>query len=261
MKNVWNVMCVLAVANLIAIVLGVGWLAASGRLNADRVNAIKSVFGQTIAEEDTEKAKEAKAQQALARAEAEAELSSSLGEGELDSGEPIDAATLLNVKLELSEMDHQRQQRLERDLRTMGDQLAMRENTLKDLLDKINQRQKAFEQQQKDIAETVGIKQFKKTLATLSEMKPADATQILLNMHNGSNLIEGSSLDAEMQMVTVLNGLEDDFRAQILTQILGQDEQLAGRLLKQLQTFGQAVPEQGVVTNASVPESAGPDPF
>lgn len=261
MKSLWNAMCVLAMANLIAVLLVVGWLAASGRLNADRVNDLRSLFAQTIAAEASRDALIENDRLELANQQAEDQFRSSLGEGEIEPGEPINASTLLNVKLELSEMDLQRQQRLERDLRTMSDQLALREDTLNDLLDEINRKQQEFTQQQADIAQTTGLKQFRKTLSTLSEMKPASAMQILLSMHAGSNLIEGSTLDAEMQMVTLLNGLEDDFRAQILTQLLGQDEQLAGRLLKKLQTFGQVVPEQGAMTNASVPDSTGPDPF
>ena len=261
MKTIWNIMSILAIANLVAMAMIGGWLAASGRLNGDRFNEAKSLFSSTIMQDVSEQAVADQAAQDIAEdAEAQA-LLTSLGEGEIGPGEPIDAANLLNVKLELSEIDLQRQQRLERDLRTMSAQLAMRENSLNDLLDTIKQRQLAFEDQQKEIKRTLGSKQFKKTLATLSEMKPKTATRMILSMQQGAQLVAGSALDNDTQVLAILNGLEDDFRAQILSEILSTDEKLAGRLLHGLQTFGQRVPTTGVMSDASAPDPAGPDPF
>ncbi|MDY7109688.1 MAG: hypothetical protein SYC29_13720 [Planctomycetota bacterium] len=69
MKSLWNVISFIAVVNLLGVLLFVAWLAQSGRLNVDRINAVREVLAPTIAAEE---AAAEEAAEAAAREQAEA---------------------------------------------------------------------------------------------------------------------------------------------------------------------------------------------
>jgi hypothetical protein len=58
MKRLWNIISFIAVVNLLSLVLFAAWLAQSGRLNADRVNAVRDLLSPTIAAEEAAAAAE-----------------------------------------------------------------------------------------------------------------------------------------------------------------------------------------------------------
>ena len=64
MRTAWNIITLVALANLIAIVGFVWWLHFSGRLDMDRVEAVRTMLSETISEQTTrEQTEEAQAAQ------------------------------------------------------------------------------------------------------------------------------------------------------------------------------------------------------
>lgn len=75
MRNLWSAVSFLSVVNILAILLVVGWLHQSGRLDRDRIERVRTIFRLPVAEE----------QAALEAAAAEAQLVAD--PGELDEAE------------------------------------------------------------------------------------------------------------------------------------------------------------------------------
>ena len=93
MRTAWNIITLVALANLIAIVGFVWWLHFSGRLDMDRVEAVRTMLSETISEQTTrEQTEEAQAAQEAADAEMEAKL----------DGSPVTAQEQLALRLEAS---------------------------------------------------------------------------------------------------------------------------------------------------------------
>lgn len=265
MKTIWNIMSIIAMGNLLGLALFVGWLAASGRLNAQRVEALRQTFGTTIAQEAQRQAEERAQAEALQRESEQREQLASLGEGEMEPGEPIDPANLLAVKLELSDVDLQRRARLERDLRVLEEQIEMREQALERQSQELALERAEFDQLRARADALAADKQFRKTLATLAEMRPDDATAVIVaRARSGASVSSAGATGSGARTgaddaVDLLNGMEDDQRAAVLSKILAQDAALAGQLLASLQRLGQAQPASGAA-GASARSASGDNP-
>ncbi len=71
MRTVWNAVAFVAVVNLLTIVIAAGWLYRTGRLDRDRIEAVREIFRRPVAETEADRLAE---QDAAARDAAAAEL-------------------------------------------------------------------------------------------------------------------------------------------------------------------------------------------
>ncbi|HYE62875.1 MAG TPA: hypothetical protein VD997_12840 [Phycisphaerales bacterium] len=249
MKSLWTVLSVLAVANLVALMSFVGWLAKSDRLSMDRVRAVREVIAKPISLERSELEQAAKEQEAAnAKAEAEARA----------GRPPLTAAEKLQARIEATEIDRQRIERLKREVADLQMQLAAEGQRLRDERAAFEAEKKQFDQVVASLNAGTSDAQFQKTLKILTSAKPQQAVTLLLQM------LEPAAPPPELTMVPVANGAEapqpapagpneqqigavveyldamgDKQRAKIMESLTKTDPKLAADLLERLRKRGE----------------------
>jgi hypothetical protein len=223
MKLLWTTLSVLAVANLLALVAFIGWLAASDRLDTARAREVRVMFKETLKErharEEAEK-KKLEDERLAAEARAHAQVP------------PVPAKSALEFRLDQSQADQARLDGIRREVQILQETLGRERVSLDAEWTKLRAEREDFEKARKVVAETEGNAQFKKTLATLEGLK-ADKCKSALG-----ELIKGNNID---QAVAYLNAMGERTRTKVLDEFLKEDPKLATDLLERLRTRGLSV--------------------
>ena len=222
MRSLWLIVSVLSLANLVALGGFVGWLASSGRLNQERVEAVRMIFAPTIAaaqaaEEEAEKAEAAEAADAAA--------------AERMAAPPIAAEERIRQQEDAAEVRLQSRQRLDSDIRALQTFLIRENERLQAWEKELQANQAAFEAERERIRETAGSEQFKKAMATLAGVKPKEAQSIL------AELLAQKKQD---EVVSYLDAMEERIRSRVLAEFNKADPGVAADLLERLRTRGIA---------------------
>lgn len=223
-RSLWTVVSILALANLLALLGFAGWLTASDRLNGDRLESVRKMFSETIAEQAARQEKE--------QADAEAEAARAK-EKEAARRPPLTAQDRLLVQ---TQFDTVLQQQVELTKRTLGDMkrsLDAQRRKLDSDTAAFVKKKSAFEAMRNTIIEIEGDAQFKKALGLYQSLRAPDAANALRELYDKG--------DRE-QVVAYLNAMEARKASKILTQF---EPPMAADLLERLRTRGvvAAVPE------------------
>jgi len=221
MRFLWNVFSFLAVVHLLALAGFAGWLWQSGRLNSDRITAIRQMLSPTIEQVESE-ASEAKEKQ-------KAEAAADLAEQRLTTA-PMTSARQISMLSGVREFAMQTEQQLEQERGLFEQQLAISAKSLED-------REAAFEARKKQWEEGIEAErrrrndeQFAKTVVLLELMKPAQAKDTLVR------LMQEGSVE---QAVAYLNAMSERSAARVLGEMKDPAEApLATVLLERLRRFG-----------------------
>lgn len=225
MRAAWHVITVMALANLIGIVGLVWWLHFSGRLNTERVQAVREMLGETIARQAARERAETDA--ARTEAERQAELV-------LMSGPPVTASEALSLRLEASEIDLERVERLKREVRNLTETLARERRLLDADRLALEKERAAFDAMRERLARIEGDEQFAKSVGVLENLRPAEARRAL---------IELIDRDRE-QVVSYLNAMKARQRTKILDEFIkGGQADLAAELLEAIRLRGLKAPD------------------
>jgi hypothetical protein len=220
MKIVWNLLAVMAVANLLGLGAFVGWLKMSDRLDRERLHEIRTVLKRTVSQRKSEAdAQSAKSEQDKADAAIAAKV------GTL----PVTSAEALDLKIQLSQFDQARLEAMRRDVALLQDTLRRERQALDADRIAFNTERANFEKARQIVAETEGSAQFKKTLATFESLKPDKAKLAL------KQLIDQKQTD---QAVAYLNSMQERSRTRVIDEFLKEDPKLAADLLERLRTRG-----------------------
>lgn len=220
MKSFWNVLSIVAVANLLALIGLVGWLAASDRLNVDRMRAIRVALAPTITFERARQQEEKKA----------ADIEAVLAIRRAKMGvPPVTAAERLNLKLEQSEMDRQRTDRVRKEIEDLRRALLLERERLDRDIEAFRADKGAFDAERARMAGGLGDEQFQKTLTTLEGLKPAKAKVAL------REVLDAGGID---QVVSYLDGMQDRTRTRVIDEFIKDDAKLAADLLERLRSRG-----------------------
>ncbi|MEO1512527.1 MAG: hypothetical protein AAFU70_10665, partial [Planctomycetota bacterium] len=119
MRSVWTVFSIMAVANMFAILMALGWLLGTRRVDATRIQEVRSIFTETVGEQAAREAREA------ADAEVEADPAA-----DLPAGPPLNSSEALALRIEASEIDLQRIARLQREVQDLRRTLRLERNEL-----------------------------------------------------------------------------------------------------------------------------------
>ena len=252
MRTLWTIISVLAVANLIALAGFVGWLRNTDRLNLERVREARVMFSKTLAQEQADAEAQAKAQEAE-RVKAEQEKQA--------SKPPLTAAEKLSARMEATELDRQRIERLKREVSDLKQQLAVERRLLNDEWASLKAQQQAFDDAIAAANAASTDAQFQKTLKVLSSQKPQQAVLLIKQMladdqpppaefasvplANGAAQPGAADLPAgptEAQMNTVvayLDAMNDKTRSKIIEALTKTDPRLAAELLERLRLRGE----------------------
>lgn len=220
MKRLKRSILVLLVLNLIATLVGMGWLFTSGRVSKERVVELTQVFGEPIEIEQARLKAEQKAQE-----EAEAAKPKPLPAMALNS----DERNL--VRVEMTQVDIARLERMKREVQNLQLTLRKERTELSREQDQFEQQLDDFDAMRKRLADLEGGKQFKKALGILTGMAPKDAKTVL------STLLESQSKYEEV--VSYLSAMDDRARTSIMTEFVkAGEEELAANLLESVRLRG-----------------------
>lgn len=243
MKTIWNILSVLAVANMLAIIGFVAWLASSQRISMDRVRSIREALVETVpAELERKKGEEQKAEGAKADAEAAVKA----------ARPPMTAAEKVATRIEATELDMQRYKKLQSDIEAIQVSLRAQQDQLAADRRAFDEERKQFEKFKAETAERELSAQFKKTLAAFEAMEVKAAVATLKEL-----LSPMGAKTAESQRLTVgyLNAMSPSKRNDILGNLGKTEPNLAAELLEALRKFG--VPEKPAGQAGQATSSAG----
>lgn len=243
MKTIWNILSVLAVANMLAILGFVGWLASSQRLSMDRVRGIREVLVETLpVEAERKKEEEKKAEEAKVATEAAVKA----------ARPPMTAAEKVATRIEATELDMQRYKKLQSDIEAIQTSLRAQQEQLAADRRALDEDRKRFEKLKADTAERELSAQFKKTLAAFEamEVKAAVATLKEILSPMGAKTAESQQL-----AVGYLNAMSASKRNDILGNLGKTEPNLAAELLEALRKFG--VPDKPAAPAGQAAPSAG----
>lgn len=216
MKRLWNILSVLAIANLLAMAGFVLWLKASDRLSVDRLRQVRAMLAPTLADDAKAKADADAAQAADEKKKAEEARQSGVPESSEEriarQKETDDAAvqTVLRARREIDDLRR----------RLMEDRDALDKERTALAAD-----QQRWAKQRQEEATQTQSKQFKQALATLESQKPKDAQQLL-------KLMVGAQQRA--QAVAYLSQMQERPRSKIMSEFVKDDAKLAADLLEEL---------------------------
>ncbi len=226
LRAAWTAIAVLAVAHLLALGGFVGWLAATDRLSAERVEAVRRLFVETVPEEQARLAREE-------RERASAELAAA--HERLPQGPPLTGEQTLGVRLAVSEMDRQRLARMEREKRDIQESIDRRMAELQAAREQLERERRSFDALRNNLRQIEGDEQFRKSLAVLETVKAEDAKAMLSEL-----LVQGET----DKVVAFLNAMQERTRAKVMAEFVDAGEtRVAADLLERLRTFGLAGPE------------------
>lgn len=251
MRTAWNIVAVVAVANLIALAGFVGWLAASDRLDVDRARTLRQMLSRTITAE-----KEATAQ-AEAKAKAEREEAEAAKKA---AQPPLTAEQRVSLRLEASELDQRRAERLRREVEDLQRALATERAALDTERAELSQQRAQFERLVSGNQAALNDQQFQKTLGVLVGLKPKEAVALIRQMLDGTGVASPAGVQANAaspapsapseagmsNVVSYLDAMEDKPRGKIMAELAKDDPKLATQLLDRLRQRAQfaAVPKE-----------------
>lgn len=261
MKMIWNALCVLAIANLLAIGGFFFWLRSTDRLNVDRAKEVRQLFTETLT---ARKAREAEAtekqQQAVKEDQEKAKFQKP----------PLTASEQLVARIEKTETDRQREELLRRQVDDLKDVLGRQQAAIDKSREELTAERAAFEEMRKKIRDFEGSAQFKKTMAVLEGLKPDKAYAMIKEIiaqrpvapetpagpvaggtaqtppaatqnqpaAPAASPLAASGMD---QAVSYLSAMQDRLRTKVFDQIVQDNPKLAADLLERLRTRGTEI--------------------
>ncbi|GMV24955.1 MAG: hypothetical protein AMXMBFR58_09860 [Phycisphaerae bacterium] len=226
MKTLLTAIAVIAIANLLALLGFAGWLFGTGRIDSARLEKVREMFSETTSAQQAREAAEA------AKADADRKAAE---QARKDARPPMTATEQLAARVEATEIDRQRAERLRREISDLQKSLAERDAALeKSRADFIRQRDE-FLQMRAEIVATEASDQFKKTLTVLEGLKPDQAKTTL------KEIMTADAAKGVDQVVAYLNAMEERPRTKVIAEFIKEDPKVAADLLERLRTRGTQV--------------------
>jgi flagellar motility protein MotE (MotC chaperone) len=221
MRSLWIIITTIALANFLAVVALVAWLAGTGRLSNERVNAVREMFTTTVEQDEAQKKlEEAQRAQDEAAGAQEAFMREPPTPAE---GEVADQQAVSNA----AQQDLSRLTREAEDLRrTFARELAQIERAREQL----RQERADFDALRARLAALEGSEQFEKAVALYQQIKPQQAKAML------QTLIDQGEME---QVVSYLNAMQVRTATKIIAEF--EDPVMAATLLERVRTRGLEV--------------------
>lgn len=239
MKKLIKALIIVAILNLIAVLLGVGWVFASGRVDKERVLDVVDMFSETTAGRDLRiKTEEAEAAAALAAEE------TALPELAMNAGE------LNDVRLQMTQIDRARLERMQREITDLQNTLKRDRALLAQERTKFESEREAFNAMRERLKIIEGSDQFTKALDVLKGGKPKDSMSML------DDLIEAGKRE---QVVSYLSALPKGTRTEVIAEFIkAGDSELAAGLLESVRLRGQETALTDASTNDDTADTVNP---
>jgi hypothetical protein len=218
MKTLIRIVGVMAVVNLLAVLGLTGWLLLQGRLDKERVLEVTAIVGETP---------QARAERIeAARLEAEAASAPQ----PLSDGDTTTASQRNEARVEITMIDRERLERLQREVRDLQTQLRQQRQLLdRDRAD-FDLERAEFQAMRDRLDAIDGAEYFRKSLEVLNGMKPADIVPVFNSMMAGGKSEE---------VISYLAAFDERHRAKVVSEFIkGGEVDLAAGLLESLRTRG-----------------------
>ena len=231
MKTLWNVFSFLAVVHLLALLLFVGWLWQSGRLDRQRVNDLRQFFATTTTQ--------AKAAAAKSLRDEELErLRTAQQEHQADPS--TDTETQIHRLTFMSQQADQTRRRLDEDKKMLQQQLNQTTAAMNDQQAAFDRQRQAWENSVKADRQRQVDEQFQQAVKLFEAATPKQGKKML------QDLIAQKQVD---QAVAYLDAMNVRAASKILKEFKTDEEiKLATELLEKLRTLGQPVASAQVIS-------------
>ena len=225
MRAIWIILSTLALANMLALAVVVGWLASTDRLSRERIDAVREIFVQTAAQEEVNEADMAR----------QAEEAAVLAEVERKKGlPPLTAEQRLDLVREYADLIQQRTERTRRETQDLINTLMVQQSRLQQERVQLTAEREAFESMRAKITALEGSEQFQKALKIYQTIKPDVASAMLME------LVNRNEID---QIVAYFNAMPPRTASRIITELKKNSSALAADLVERLRVHGiEAVP-------------------
>jgi len=228
MKNIIRAVLIVAVLNLLGMLGVVAWLATSGRVTTDRLTDATALFGESPDD------REARLEAERLAAEPE-EPDSGVVEGDLS-----DTDQRIAARVEMTMVDRERLERLQREVRDLQTQLRRERGMLDRDRESFAGEKAEFGQLREKLIEIEGAEAFASALSAMSLMKPAEIKPVL------TTLMEEGKTE---EVLAYLAAFEDRLRSKVISEFVKAEElEVAAGLLESLRTRGLTPADAGVNT-------------
>lgn len=218
MKNLLKIISILAILNILAILGLAGWLFSAGRVDRDRVLELTAILGETP-----------EARAARLQAERLAALPPEPEDQSID-GDIQSTDRRNQARVELTMVDRERIERLQREVQDLQAQLRQQRQMLERERQTFEQDKTAFQDMRTRLTEIEGAEAFQSALEVLVGMKPADIRPVLTQL-----LAE----DKTDEVIAYLAAFDDRLRPKVITEFVKAGEtEVAADLLESLRTRG-----------------------
>lgn len=233
MKTIWGIISAMAIGNLLALAGFTGWLVASDRMDWERARQLRAIIQEPIPEQrERERSEKEMLEQATRARELAAQSEA--------PGIPITADGVVQAKIEASEMDLQRINRMRQLVSDLQETVRIEREQLEREREAFERQKSAFEAEQARIAEIEGAEQFQTALRVYEGLRPDAARNMLGQLLTGAGAAGGSPERGEELVVAYLNAMQDRQRNKIIAEFEKDDPALAAGLLERLRTRGLA---------------------
>lgn len=228
MKKIIKAVLIVAILNILAVLGFVGWLASSGRISKDRLVEATALFG----EDPVMRAERIEAERLAALHVEEVET--------VPEGDIRDADQRNEARVEVTMIDRERLERLQREVRDLQGQLRQQRIMLERERDDFEAKKAEFNAMRERLTELEGGKAFKKALEVLTGMKPADIRPVLTEL-----MQEGKT----EEVIAYLAAFDGRLRPKVVSEFVKAGEvDVAADLLESLRTRGLEPVDPGVNT-------------
>jgi len=220
MKAIWSIVSILAVANLLALLGFAGWLGSTGRLSRERIQAVREVLQQSPDADSGSSSGDG----------ADQPTDSLRGAGGSDAdGPPLAAEDRLQIRIEQTEADRMRMERLRREAEELKATLARERADLERERATFEAERDAFEKVRARAQSEQSSEQFKIAVGVLEGVKAPEARQMLQQYIDSQR---------EDQVVAYLVAMDERARNKIIREFVKDDPKVAGDLLERIRIRG-----------------------
>ena len=239
MRTFWNILAFISVVNLFAIVIGGGWLWWTGRLDHNRIGAVRELFVMPSSEVEAMRA------EYIAKKEEEARV---LLEERRWSQIPVTNIHTIDEAERWHDLGRSLQGRLEEQAIALSTGITARLDDREASLDQRERVLSTREAQLQKRLDAIHDVDFAAMVSSLSELDEDDALAILLGYVQQGR---------EALVVTVLAALDEDVRTDLIAEFVKANHaELAGRLLLELRDRGPEATTDAESVHATSPTDA-----
>ena len=221
MKKLWDMFSFIAVVNLLVLLLSVGWLWQTDRLDIGRIQEVRALLTSTIAEDDATTA---------AEAAAEEERQAALAAEEEELHPPLPSAAQVTFASLAGDQARQATRRLRDETDQHQAALARRSAALDRRNAELEERERAWSASIADEVQRRSDEQLRKTVQLYEALAGKQAKRMLLE------LVDNGMID---RAVVYLDAMNARAAAKTLKEMKTDGEnELATRLLESIRVFG-----------------------